>query len=132
MPKCMISAVTELEGEATATTLVAVGRKGLNRLLQTKDEDAVKTMVVGVCFDGASTYQGEYSGVGEIYRKSNPDIKKYRDRTHIEGSALSKVLDEIKQYAKVVNLITAVRGFIGNSPKRQKSLEKLHNELHEL
>ena len=128
----MISAVTELEGDATATTLVAVGRKGLNRLLQTKDEDVAKTMVVGVRFNGASTYQGEYNGVGEIYRWSNPDIKKHRDRMHIEGSGLSKVLDQIKQYGKVVTLITEVRGFVGKSPKRQKSLEKLHNKLHEL
>ena len=132
MPKCMINAVTELEGDATAPVLAAVGRKGLNRLLQRKDEDVVKTMVVGVCFDGASTYQGEYNGVGEIYRKSNPDIKKHRDRMHIEGSGLSKVLDQIKQYGKVVTLITEVRGFVGKSPKRQKSLEKLHHELHEL
>ena len=132
MPKCMINAVTELEGNATAPILAGVCRKALNRMLQVKDEDVVQKFVVGVCYDGASTYQGEYNGVGEIIRKSNPEIKKYRDRMHIEGTALSKVLDQIKQYAKVTILITNIRGFIGGSPKRQKALAKLHHQTHEL
>ena len=132
MPKCMINAVTELEGDATAPTLAAISRKALNRMLQVKHEDVVQTYVVGLCYDGASTYQGEYNGVGEILRKSNPNIKKYRDRMHIEGSGLSKVLDQIQQYAKVTTLITNVRGYIGGSPKRQKELEKLHSHFHEL
>ena len=94
---------------ATAPTLAVISRKALNRMLQVKDEDVVQTYVVGLCYDGASTYQGEYNGVGEILRKSNPNIKKYRDRMHIEGSGLSKVLDQIHQYAKVTSLITNVR-----------------------
>ena len=101
-------------------------------MLHVMNEGVVQKFVVGLCFDGASTYQGEYNGVGEILRKSNSEIKKYRDRMQIEGTALSKVPDQIKQYAKVTILINNLRVFIGSSPKRQKKLEKLHHQKHKL
>ena len=85
-----------------------------------------------MCFDGASTYQGEFNGVGENYRKRNKNIKKHRDRMHVEASALKKVLAAEKQYEKITGLITSVRGYIGSSPKRQKILEKMHQQLHDL
>ena len=59
-------------------------------------------------------------------------MKKHRDRMHVEGSALKQVLDAEKQYEKITVLVTDVRGYIGNSPKRQKTLEKLHKQLHDL
>ena len=132
IPKCGLMGVTELQGDASAITLASIGERVLNRVLQQQDEDVVKTRLVGVCYDGASTYQGDYNGVGEYYRKKNINIKKHRDRMHVEGSALKKVLDAEKQYEKITVLVTDVRGYIGNSPKRQKTLEKLHKQLHDL
>ena len=92
----------------------------------------IGTRLVGVCFDGTSTYQGEFTGVGENYRKRNKNIKKHRDRMHVEGTALKKVLKEEKQYEKITVLITSIRKYIGSSPKRQKLLEKMHQELYDL
>ena len=132
LPKCGLLSVTELYGDATAQTLTAIGEEGFNRIFQQKDEDVIATRLVGVCFDGASTYQGEFNGVGENYRKRNKNIKKHRDRMHVEASALKKVLAAEKQYEKITVLITSVRGYIGSSPKRQKLLEKMHQQLHDL
>ena len=132
MPKCGLLAVTELQGDASAKILTSIGERAFNRVLQQQDEDVIKKRVVGVCYDGASTYQGEFNGVGENYRKKNRNIKNHRDRMHVEGCALKKVLAEEKQYEKITVLITDVRGYIGKSPKRQKSLEKLHKQLHDL
>ena len=60
------------------------------------------------------------------YQKKNTNIKNHRDRMHIEGCGLKKVLDAEKQYEKITILITNVCSYIGSSPKRQKTLEKLH------
>ena len=132
LPKCGLLSVTELQGDATAKILTSIGEESFNRLLQQNNEDVIGTRLVGVCFDGASTYQGEFNGVGENYRKRNENIKKHRDRMHVEGCALKKVLKEEKQYEKITVLITKIRKYIGSSPKRQKQLEKMHQELHDL
>ena len=132
MPKCGILAITELQGDATSSTLTAIGEAGFNRVLRQEEEDVIATRLVGTCFDGASTYQGELNGVGKNYQKKNKNIKNHRDRMHIEGCGLKKVLEAEKQYEKITILITDVRSYIGSSPKRQKTLEKLYHELHDL